>query len=52
MQEDPDLNITIVDDSADNIVSSLESVAETMVMAVVISMIIIWLFFGEIRASA
>lgn len=51
MQEDPDLNITIVDDSADNIVSSLESVAETMVMAVVISMIIIWLFFGEIRAS-
>ncbi len=50
-REDGDLHITIVEDSADNIVSSLESVAETMVMAVVISMVIIWLFFGEIRAS-
>lgn len=50
-REDADLNITVVSDSSDNIMSSLMDVAETMIMAVVISMVIIWLFFGEIKAS-
>lgn len=48
---DPDLEIVVVDDSRDSIMSSLESVMQTMVMAVVVSMIIIWLFFGELKAS-
>lgn len=51
MREDPDLNITIVSDSADSIMSSLESVAETLILAIVISMMIIWLFFGDLKAS-
>ena len=51
MRMDPDLNITVVNDSADSIVSSLKSVAETLMMAIVISMIIIWLFFGDLKAS-
>lgn len=50
-REDADLNITIVEDSADSILSSLKSVAETLIMAVVISMVIIWLFFGDMKAS-
>lgn len=48
---DPDLEITVVNDTSDSIKASLESVMETMVMAVVISMIVIFLFFGEIKAS-
>ncbi|MGL5435957.1 MAG: efflux RND transporter permease subunit, partial [Lachnospiraceae bacterium] len=48
---DPNLEITIVDDNSDYITSSLKSVMETMIMAVIISMIIIFLFFGEIKAS-
>ncbi len=51
MQEDPDLTITIIDDSADSIQSSLKSVAFTMILAMVISMVVIWLFFGDIKAS-
>lgn len=50
-REDADLNITIVNDNADSILSSLKSVAETLIMAIVISMIIIWLFFGDMKAS-
>lgn len=49
--EDPDLNIIIVNDSSDSIMESLMSVVETLIMAIVISMVIIWLFFGDIKAS-
>lgn len=48
---EPDLTINIIDDSADSIKSSLWSVVETLLMAVIISMIILWLFFGDIKAS-
>lgn len=48
---DPDLEITVVSDTSDSIKSSLESVMQTMIMAVIVSMIIIFLFFGEIKAS-
>ena len=48
---DSDLHIRIVRDSAESIQESLMSVAETLVMAIIISMIIIWLFFGDIKAS-
>ncbi|MDD3251247.1 MAG: efflux RND transporter permease subunit [Lachnospiraceae bacterium] len=48
---DPNLEITVVDDTSDSIKSALNSVMQTMVMAVLISMVIIFLFFGEIKAS-
>lgn len=51
VRQDPALNITVVSDSADSIVDSLLSVVETLVLAVIISMVIIWLFFGDIKAS-
>lgn len=50
-EADPNLEIVVVADNRDDIMSSLNSVMETMVMAIIISMIIIWLFFGEIKAS-
>ena len=49
--DDDDLTITVARDEADSIQDSLKDVAETMAMAVVISMIIIFLFFGDFKAS-
>ena len=50
-QQDPNLEIVTVYDASDDIQSSLSGVYETMVMAVLISMLIIYIFFGEIKAS-
>lgn len=49
--EDPDLDIVVVNDYSDSIDSSLQSVFQTMIMAVIVSMAIIWLFFGDVKAS-
>ena len=49
--DDDDLTITVARDEADSIQDSLKDVAETMAMAVVISMIIIFMFFGDFKAS-
>jgi len=48
---DPNLEVVVVDDASEYIQSSLKSVMQTMIMAVAVSMIIIFLFFGEIKAS-
>ncbi|MDR0923613.1 MAG: efflux RND transporter permease subunit [Hungatella sp.] len=50
-REYPNLDIVVVDDTSDQITSALNSVKDTMIMAVIISMIIIFLFFGDIKAS-
>ena len=49
--DDENLTITVARDEADSIIDSLKDVAETMIMAVGISMVIIFLFFGDIKAS-
>lgn len=49
--EDSDLTIEIANDSSETIMDSLKDVAFTMVLAVVISMIIIFMFFGDVKAS-
>ena len=46
MADDEDLSIDIVRDEADDILSSLKDVATTMVLAIGISMIVLYLFFG------
>lgn len=50
-RSDPGLELVVVSDMSDDITSSLESVAQTMIMAVIVSMIIIFLFFGDMKAS-
>jgi multidrug efflux pump subunit AcrB len=50
-QNHKNLDIVVIEDTSDNIKASLYSVAETMILAVIISMIIIYLFFGDIKAS-
>jgi multidrug efflux pump subunit AcrB len=49
--EHKNLDIVVIDDTSNQIKASLDSVLETMILAVVISMIIIFLFFGDIKAS-
>ena len=49
--DDPDLHIEIARDEADTILSSLQDVGVTMVLAVLISMVIIFVFFGDFKAS-
>ncbi|MDO4294623.1 MAG: efflux RND transporter permease subunit [bacterium] len=51
MAEHSGLDIMVVEDSSEMITSSLKTVFETMIMAVIISMVIIFLFFGDIKAS-
>lgn len=51
MAEDPNLEIEVVNDTSDQILSSLFSVGQTIVIAIVLSMAILFLFYGEFRAS-
>ncbi|MCI8660156.1 MAG: efflux RND transporter permease subunit [Lachnospiraceae bacterium] len=48
---DEDLEIRVARDEADSILESLQDVAVTMVLAVMISMVIIFVFFGDFKAS-
>ena len=48
---DADLEIRVARDEADSILDSLQDVAVTMVLAVLISMMIIFVFFGDFKAS-
>ena len=49
--QDPSLEYVVVNDYSDQISDSLNSVFQTMIMAVIVAMLIIWLFFGDIKAS-
>ncbi|WP_027400078.1 efflux RND transporter permease subunit [Anaerovorax odorimutans] len=50
-KSDENLDIIVVSDTKDDILSSLSSVLQTLILAVIVSMIIIYLFFGDIKAS-
>lgn len=45
------MQISVTSDSYESIQSSLNSVTETLFMAIIISMVILYLFFGDIKAS-
>ena len=45
------LTVELTSDSYDSIQSSLNSVRDTLIMAILISMLILFLFFGDIKAS-
>ena len=49
--QNPNLEIHVIQDFAENIKGFLSSVVQTMIMAIVISMLIIFLFFGDLKAS-
>lgn len=51
VEVNPGLDIVVVNDNSTSINGSLVSVFQTMILAVIISMLIIFLFFGDIKAS-
>ena len=48
---DPDVGIAVVSDDSDMISSSIMSIAQTLILAVVLAMLVLYLFMGDIRAS-
>ena len=51
LAEDSKLDIHVVNDSSEDIRSSLLSIVETILLAMALSMAVIWLFFGDLKAS-
>lgn len=47
----PEISIISTYDSSTSIISSLKSVAETLVLGVILSMAVLFLFFGDMKAS-
>lgn len=45
------VKIDVVYNASDSIISSLTSVGETMILGVILSMLVLFLFFGDLRAS-
>ena len=51
MEAEPDVELEVTADSAEDIVNSLKSVGETLVIGIFLSMLTLFVFFGDIRAS-
>ncbi len=49
--ENPAIDFHVTYDASDSIISSLTSVGETLVLGVVLSMFVLFLFFGDFKAS-
>jgi multidrug efflux pump subunit AcrB len=47
----PDVSIAVVQDSSEMVSSSIRSVATALVLGIVIAMLILFCFFGDLRAS-
>ena len=49
--EDSGANFLIISDSSEDVKDSLKSVAETLILGMVLSMLILFLFFGDFKGS-
>ena len=49
--ENPSLNTEIIYNSANEIVKTLKNVFQTLMLAIVLAMLILFLFFGDLKAS-
>ena len=49
--ENPDITITSVYDSSETIIDSLVSIAQTLVVGIVITMLVLFIFFGDFKGS-
>ena len=50
-QANPTLTTFTIYDSSEKIVSSIKNVFETLIIAIILSMIVLFLFFGDVKAS-
>lgn len=49
--KNPAVQIAVAYDAADSIISSLSAVGETLVLGVLFSMLVLFIFFGDLKAS-
>ncbi len=49
--ENPDITITSVYDSSETIIDSLVSIAQTLIVGIVITMLVLFVFFGDFKGS-
>lgn len=49
--QNDDIHFEIFYDAADDILSSLKSVGSTLILGIILSMLVLFVFFGDIRAS-
>jgi len=47
----PELSIEVMSDESETIQESIQSVAETLILAVIISMVVLFIFLGDYKAS-
>lgn len=50
-KQNPALEVEIIYDSSDMILDSIKNVLQTLIMAIILSMIVLFLFFGDLKAS-
>lgn len=50
-KQNPALEVEMIYDSSDMILDSIKNVLQTLVMAIILSMIVLFLFFGDLKAS-
>ena len=50
-QMNPSLHFTVINDSSEMIEESINDVFQTVVLAVLLAMVVLWLFCGDLRAS-
>ncbi len=51
LAENPSIKMEISYDSSESIIASLTSVAQTLVLGVILSMLVLFIFFGDFKAS-
>jgi len=51
VRDNPEISIVVVNDNSEAIADSINSVAQTLILAIVLSMIVLYLFLGDLRAS-
>lgn len=51
MEEYSDINIQVIEDAATNVKNAIRSVFETLIIAIILSMIVVFLFIGDVRVS-
>lgn len=49
--ENPAISFDVTYNASDSIISSLSAVAQTLVLGVILTMVVLFLFFGDLRAS-
>ena len=51
MAKNPTIQVDVEYDSSDTILESIKSVGETLILGVIFSMLVLFLFFGDVKAS-